>query len=130
MGESTYFIGFMLPTFGIICKLGGFCGPFGPRVGKCIVEKRAPQPSLAPWPHNTFQLGSALGFPQQHAACRRAPARYGATPSGTPAITLASLVRACRARSLLPGAACRATRRCSGRRPEGPGADPSLVRTL
>ena len=34
LGESTYFIGFMLPTFGIICKLGGFCGPFGPRVGK------------------------------------------------------------------------------------------------
>ncbi len=34
LGESTYFIGFMLPTFGIICKLGGFCGPFGPRVWK------------------------------------------------------------------------------------------------
>ena len=34
MGESTYFIGFMLPTFGIICKLGGFCGPIGPRVGE------------------------------------------------------------------------------------------------
>ena len=34
MGKSTYFIGYMLPTFGIICNLGGFCGPFGPRVGK------------------------------------------------------------------------------------------------
>ena len=53
MGESTYFIGFMLPTFGIICKLGGFCGPFGPRVGKfaffdIILLKLKNLPSMSP----------------------------------------------------------------------------------
>ena len=53
LGESTYFIGFMLPTFGIICKLGGFCGPFGPRVGKfaffdIILLKLKNLPSMSP----------------------------------------------------------------------------------
>ena len=53
MGESTYFIGFMMPTFGIICKLGGFCGPFGPRVWKfaffdIILLKLKNLPSMSP----------------------------------------------------------------------------------
>ena len=53
LGENTYFIGFMLPTFWILCKLGGFCVPFGPRVGKfaffdTILLKLTNLPSTSP----------------------------------------------------------------------------------
>ena len=33
VGGSTYFIGYMLPTFGIICNLGVSVGPSGPVLG-------------------------------------------------------------------------------------------------
>ena len=39
-------------------------------------------------------------------------------------MVVTSLVRVCNALSLLPGAAWRVILRCSGRRPDGPGADP------
>ena len=62
------------------------------------------------------------------AACSRAPHRKGATSGDTepPTSLLTREVSDCRALSLRPGAACSTASRCSGRQPDGPGAEPFL----